>query len=81
MAKKLKESTRVWIEQLAIEKVKNGTDPSEPLTELQQQCYNMEVKYLQQYMDMVGPEQFARTTFDVSHDYNDDEDYNPDEYE
>ena len=79
MAKGLKESTRVWLEQLAIEKVKNGNDPDEPLTELQRECYESEVKYLQQYMDMVGPEQFARTTFDVSHDYCDDEDY--DDYE
>ena len=81
MAKRLSESTRVWIEQLAIEKVKNGVDPTEPLTELQRKCYESEVKNLQMYMDMVGPEQFAKTEFDISYDYCDPEDYGDDEFE
>ena len=37
------------------------------------QYYERQVKDLQEYMDMVGPEQFARTTFEIEYSYEDEE--------
>ena len=65
----LKESTRNWILQMAIDKVKEDKEPTEALTEEEKACYDRTVAQLKEYMDMVGPEKFARTTFDVGYDY------------
>ena len=62
----MKESTRVWILQSAIDYVLDGTMPSDPFeTEEEKAAFFSEVRDLQEYMDLVGPEAFSRTTFDV----------------
>lgn len=68
----LSESKRNWILQIALEKVKTGKDPEEwnaPKTEEEIASYKFNVADLQKYMDLVGPEQFSKTTFDVGYDY------------
>ena len=65
----LKESTRNWLLQLAIDKVKDGREPKDAMTDEEKACYERTVAQLQEFMDMVGPEQFAKTTFDVGYDY------------
>ena len=76
----MKESTRVWILQSAIDYVMDGTMPSDPFeTEEEKTAFFSEVRDLQEYMDLVGPEAFSRTTFDVSYSYEDDEDEDEDD--
>ena len=71
----LREGVRCGLLQMAIDKVKDGIDPEYPFaSDEHREYYERQVKDLQAYMDQVGPEQFSATTFDIEHNYDDDED-------
>ncbi len=62
----MKRVDRVWILQSAIDYVTEGLLPEEPFeNEEQRSRFETVVKDLKEYLEQVGPEQFARTTFDV----------------
>lgn len=76
----MKESTRVWILQSAIDYVLDGTMPSDPFeTPEEEECFKSQVKNLEEYRDQVGQEQFENTTFDIPYSYGDGEDEDEDE--
>ena len=63
----LREGVRCGLLQMAIDKVKDGIDPEEPFaSDEHREYYERQVKDLQNYMDMVGPEVFSKTTFAAS---------------
>lgn len=75
----LTESEEVVVLQYALDEV-NGTEledwQQEELDELQKnpewkESYERTVKYLKEYMDMVGEEEFRNTTIDVPFSYDD----------
>ena len=66
----LREGVQCGLLQMAIDKVKHGTDPSEPFeSDEEEEYYRGFVKDLQEFMDEVGPERFSRTTFDIPYSY------------
>ena len=65
----LDEHTRSWILQYAILKVTDGIDPDIEMSDEERESYERNVDSLREYMEMVGPEVFSQTTFDVGYDY------------
>jgi hypothetical protein len=67
----LRESTRNWLLQLAIDKVKNGIDPDpdELYDEERRECFERNVANLEQLRDELGPEQFQNMEIDLGYSY------------
>lgn len=65
----LDENTRNWILQYAIMKVTDGIDPDIEMSDEERESYERNVDSLREYMEMVGPEVFSQTSFDVGYDY------------
>ncbi|MCR4883176.1 MAG: hypothetical protein K6A68_06380 [Clostridiales bacterium] len=72
----MKQVDRIWILQSALDYVLYGQLPEEPFqNEEERSQFETVVKDLKEYLERVGPEQFARTTFDVGdEDLYDEED-------
>ena len=71
----MRESTRVWILQSAIDYVKYGIEPSDPFdNEEEEKTFQADVKDLQEYLNQVGPEEFSKTEFDIPYSYDDEND-------
>lgn len=73
---RLKEGVMCGLLQMAIDKVKRGKDPGEDAfsTEEERAYYEAQVEDLEEYLKAVGPEQFAKTEFDIGYNYEDDDD-------
>lgn len=72
----LREGAMCGLLQMAIDKVKDGIEPEFDFpSEEHREFYERQVKDLQDYLEKVGPEEFAKTTFDIPYNYMDDDDY------
>ena len=69
----LEESVRNWLLQLEIIALRTGKTSieevtDEEVTEEEREAFDRGLQSLKDYRDLVGPEKFSQTTFDVGHD-------------
>lgn len=65
---RLDESTRLWILQLALNKVVRGKEPGVKMTAAEKECYDRNVEDLEWKKENYG-DKFKDMTFDIGYDY------------
>lgn len=70
----LSESTRNWLVQLEVEALETGKTSIEEVTDEEvsdeeRAAFDRGLKYLKEFRDEIGPEEFSKITIDVGYDY------------
>lgn len=65
----LSEHERNWLLQLELDTLSSGKMPDIDMTPEQKESFEIDLAYLREVRDKMGPEAFSKLTIDVGYDY------------